>query len=50
MNRAEQQPLLHMKLQDVQGVLYKGFKEYLEGHYITGEEILDALLFRSSTV
>ncbi len=42
-NRAEQQPLLHMKLQDIQ-VLYKGFKEYLEGHYITGEEILDALL------
>ena len=41
--KTRQQPLLHMKLQDVQ-VLYKGFMEYLEGHYITGEEILDALL------
>ena len=43
LEKAENQPLLHMKLQDV-GTLYQAFREYLEGHYMTGEEVMDALL------
>ena len=34
--------LLHMKMQDV-GVLYQAFLQYLEGHYMTGEGVMDAL-------
>ena len=33
---------LHYKLKDLQ-VLYKAFKEYIEGHYITTEESMDLL-------
>lgn len=35
-------PLLVQKLEDLQ-VLYEGFKEYIESHFITAEEILDIL-------
>ena len=35
-------PLLKEKLKDLQ-VIYRGFKEYIEDHYITSEEILDIL-------
>ncbi len=34
--------MLSYKLEDIYKV-YKGFKEYLEGKYITGEELLDVL-------
>ena len=34
--------LLHMKMQAV-GVLYQAFLQYLEGHYMTGEGVMDAL-------
>ena len=34
--------LLQMKLKDV-SVLYQAFKEYLKDHYMTGEEVMDAL-------
>ena len=37
-----QNSLLHMKMQDV-GVLYQAFLQYLEGHYMTGEGVMDAL-------
>ena len=40
--RCEDQVLLSMKLQDVT-VLYNAFREYLSGHYMTGEEVLDVL-------
>lgn len=42
LENAEGTPLLSMKLRDV-GVLYKAFCEYLEGHYMTGEEVMDVL-------
>lgn len=35
-------PLLVQKLKDLK-VLYEGFREYIEAHYITAEEILDIL-------
>lgn len=35
-------PILTSKLQDVH-VMYKGFLDYLKGHYITGEELLHVL-------
>ncbi|MBQ0001107.1 MAG: helicase-exonuclease AddAB subunit AddB [Clostridiales bacterium] len=35
--------LLEMKLQDA-GVIYRGFREFLSGHYMTAEEVLDVLL------
>ena len=35
-------PLLEQKLEDLE-VIYSGFKEYIEEHYITAEEILDIL-------
>lgn len=38
----EGRPELYYKLQDIQ-TLYKGFFEYLEGNFITQEEVLDAL-------
>lgn len=41
--KAEDRKLLQMKLQDMD-VLYRSFKEYLSGHYMTGEEVLDVLL------
>ena len=34
--------LLSLKMQDV-GVLYQSFLGYLEGHYMTGEGVMDAL-------
>ena len=41
--KAKDQALLEMKLKDV-GVLYQSFKEFLKGHYMTGEEVMDVLL------
>ncbi len=41
--QAKDQTLLYMKLQDV-GVLYQAFCGFLEGHYMTGEEVMDVLL------
>lgn len=41
--RAEERKLLQLKLQDMD-ILYRSFKEYLSGHYMTGEEVLDVLL------
>ncbi|MBD9076757.1 MAG: ATP-dependent helicase, partial [Clostridium sp.] len=35
-------PLLRDKLKDL-GVIYKSFRDYIEDHYITAEEILDIL-------
>ena len=35
-------PLLKDKLKDL-GVIYKSFRDYIEDHYITAEEILDIL-------
>ncbi len=43
LDKAGEKKLLQMKLADV-GKLYKAFREYLEGHYMTGEEVLDILL------
>lgn len=43
LSRAEDKKLLQMKLRDV-GTLYRAFCDYLEGHYMTGEEVMDALL------
>lgn len=40
--RAADKPLLLMKLKDV-SVLYRAFCDYLAGHYITGEEMLEVL-------
>ena len=45
LNQVEEEtdhPLLKEKLKDLQ-VIYRGFKEYIEDHYITSEEILDIL-------
>ena len=39
---AKSRGALHYKLKDLQ-VLYKAFKEYIEGHYITTEESMDIL-------
>ena len=41
--KAKERPLLQMKLKDM-GILYHSFKEYLSGHYMTGEEVMDVLL------
>ena len=41
--KAKNQPLLEMKLKDV-GILYQSFREFLKGHYMTGEEVMDVLL------
>ena len=43
LEKASDRKLLQMKLKDV-GTLYHAFLDYLEGHYMTGEEVLDALL------
>ena len=43
LQRAQQQTLLEMKLKDV-GLLYQGFCDFLEGHYMTAEEVMDVLL------
>ena len=40
--KAKDQPLLEMKLKDV-GILYQSFREFLKGHYMTGEEVMDAV-------
>lgn len=42
LSQAEGQTLLKLKLADA-GVLYRAFREYLKEHYMTGEEMLDAL-------
>ena len=39
---ASKRPLLAMKLRDMR-VLYGAFREYLKGHYMTGEESMDRL-------
>ena len=41
--KAKDQALLEMKLKDV-GVLYQSFKDFLKGHYMTGEEVMDVLI------
>lgn len=41
--KAGDRQLLQMKLQDV-GTLYRAFRKYLEGHYMTGEEVMDVLM------
>ncbi|MDO4277118.1 MAG: helicase-exonuclease AddAB subunit AddB [Eubacteriales bacterium] len=43
LDKAGDKALLHMKLKDV-GVLYEAFRDYLEGHYMTSEEVMDVLL------
>ncbi|MDO4306084.1 MAG: helicase-exonuclease AddAB subunit AddB [Eubacteriales bacterium] len=43
LSQTEDRKLLRMKLRDV-GTLYQAFRDYLEGHYMTGEEVLDVLL------
>lgn len=40
--RETDSPLLEQKLKDLH-VVYSGFKQYIEDHYITAEEILDIL-------
>lgn len=40
--RETDSPLLEQKLKDLE-VVYSGFKQYIEEHYITAEEILDIL-------
>lgn len=42
MEKTGEQSLLSLKMQDV-GVLYQAFTSYLEGHYMTGEGVMDAL-------
>jgi ATP-dependent helicase/nuclease subunit B len=46
-SRAGEKELLKLKLRDV-GVLYRAFREYLLGHYMTGEEMLDVLVQKLS--
>lgn len=41
--QAKDQALLEMKLRDVE-VLYLAFSDFLKGHYMTGEEMMDVLL------
>ena len=41
--QTEEKKLLQMKLKDIL-VLYQAFKEYLSGHYMTSEEVMDVLL------
>lgn len=43
LKKAEDRKILHMKLSDV-GVLYQAFRTYLEGHYMTSEEVMDVLM------
>lgn len=40
--RETDSPLLRQKLEDLE-LIYSGFKQYIEEHYITAEEILDIL-------
>lgn len=42
LGQAEDKTLLEMKVRDV-SVLYRAFREYLAGHYMTGEEVLEIL-------
>jgi len=49
---AKSRGALHYKLKDLQ-VLYKAFKEYIKGHYITTEESMDILaaeLYKSKLI
>ena len=39
---AKDKPLLHAKLEDMQ-VIYTSFREYLSGHFIASEEVLEIL-------
>lgn len=39
---SEKKPQLYYKLKDI-GVMYQGFRQYLEGSYVTAEEVLDLL-------
>ena len=43
LEKASDKTLLEMKLRDI-AVLYRAFREYLSGHYMTGEEILEVLV------
>lgn len=45
--RAENQPNLYYKLQDIQ-TIYEAFQAYLKEKYITGEEVLDVLALVAS--
>lgn len=40
--KAKDRPILQYKLKDMR-ILYSSFKEYLSGHYMTGEEVMDVL-------
>lgn len=42
LEKTGEESLLHMKMQDV-GILYQAFCQYLEGHYMTGEGVMDGL-------
>ena len=42
LEKASDKTLLELKLRDV-SVLYRAFREYLSGHYMTGEEVLEIL-------
>lgn len=42
LDKSEAKPLLQHKLKDIQ-VLYQGFTDYLQGHSITQEEVLEVL-------
>jgi len=39
---ARENPRLYYKLQDLR-IMHQGFREYLQGRYLAGEEVLDAL-------
>lgn len=43
LEKTKDRTLLEMKLRDV-SVLYRAFREYLSGHYMTGEEVLEVLV------
>lgn len=47
LRRAQERTLLKLKLADV-SVLYREFREYLSGHYMTGEEMMDVLVRKLS--
>ena len=42
LRESKEKTLLHMKLKDVK-VLYQAFREYLSGHFMTAEEVLEVL-------
>lgn len=42
LRESEKKPQLYYKLKDI-AIMYQGFKQYLEGSYVTAEEVLDIL-------